>query len=45
MKDLTLKDQCTWEEESKGLLQTVFKDGKLTRQTTLTEIRNKLNKE
>lgn len=31
-----------WEEEKQGLLTTVFKDGKLTRITTLEEIRNKL---
>jgi nicotinamide phosphoribosyltransferase len=37
-------DQCTWEEENTGLLTTVFKDGKLTRETTLDEIRNKLAK-
>lgn len=36
-------DQCTWEEEKQGLLTTVFKDGKLTKITTLEEIRNKLN--
>jgi nicotinamide phosphoribosyltransferase len=40
-----VKDQCTWEEEGKGLLQTVFKDGQLVKQTTLTEIRERLNKQ
>lgn len=38
----TFKDQCTWEEESVGLLKTVFKDGKLVRTTTLQEIRERL---
>lgn len=37
------RDQCTWKEESKGLLTTVFKDGKLIKTTTLDEIRNRLN--
>ena len=36
-------DQCTLEEESKGLLETVFKNGKLVKTTNLKEIRNKLN--
>lgn len=36
-------DQCTLEEESQGLLETVFKDGKLVKTTNLKEIRNKLN--
>lgn len=36
------KDQCTWEEESEGLLTTVFKDGKLIRQTTLDQIRDRI---
>ena len=35
-------DQCTWEQEGRGLLQTVFKDGKLIKETTLEEIREKL---
>lgn len=37
-----LHDQCTWEEEKQGLLTTVFKDGKLVKETTLDEIRNRL---
>lgn len=39
---LYVKDQQSWEEESQGLLQTVFKDGKLVKTITLDEIRNKL---
>lgn len=38
-------DQCTWEQESKGLLTTVFKDGKLIKKVSLEEIRNKLQNE
>lgn len=41
--ELVLKDQCSWEEEKTGLLQTVFLDGKLTRYTTLNEVRTRLN--
>lgn len=40
---IEVKDQCTWEQEGQGFLQTVFKDGKLTRETTLTQIRQKLS--
>jgi nicotinamide phosphoribosyltransferase len=39
---LTLKDQCTWEEEGKGELKTVFKDGKITVDWTLAEIRERV---
>jgi nicotinic acid phosphoribosyltransferase len=42
-KELSVKDQCTWKEEQLGLLTTVFKDGKLVKETTLDEIRNRLN--
>src|SRR3990167_1196888 len=43
--NLIVRDQCTWEEESQGLLQTVFKDGKLIKETTLEEIRNRLKQQ
>lgn len=39
---LALKDQCTWEEEGQGELKTVFKDGKLTKEWTLAELRERL---
>lgn len=39
---LELHDQRTWEQEQSGLLQTVFKDGKLVRETTLMDIRERL---
>lgn len=39
---LALKDQCTWEEEAKGELKTVFKDGKLTVDWKLQEIRDRV---
>ncbi len=40
---LEVIDQQTWEGEEGSLLQTVFKDGKLVKETTLEEIRSKLN--
>lgn len=40
---IKLYDQCSWNEESKGMLTTVFKNGKLIRKTTFAEIKNKLN--
>ena len=39
---LILKDQCTWEEEGKGELKTVFKDGKIVVDWTLAEIRERV---
>lgn len=42
--DFVLQDQCTWEEESQGLLQVIFEDGNFFNQTTLTAIRKRLNK-
>ena len=41
---LALKDQCTWEEEGKGELKTVFKDGQLMVDWTLAEIRERVKK-
>lgn len=42
---LAVKDQCTWEEEGKGELKTVFKDGKLIVDWTLQEIRAKVKEQ
>lgn len=39
---IKVKDQCTWEEESQGLLEPVFKNGKLLKDFSLTEIRERL---
>jgi nicotinamide phosphoribosyltransferase len=48
-EDLTYTDGVTWEEESKGILQTVFQDGVIVKRTSLAEIRavveNHLTKE
>lgn len=40
--DLSLKECCTLEEEAGGMLRTVFEDGKLLREETLSEIRARL---
>lgn len=36
--------ECAQEEESKGLLQIIYEDGKFSNQTTLEEVRNNLKK-
>lgn len=42
-KNLELVNNCSWEEEEKGLLKIIYKDGVFRNLTTLTKIRNKLN--
>lgn len=42
-EDYYLIDQVDWNQESSGELQTIFEDGKFFNETTLTEIRTKLN--
>lgn len=42
VKNGVLKDQCTWKEEEDSDLKTVFLNGKLVKEYTLTEIRNTL---
>jgi nicotinamide phosphoribosyltransferase len=37
-----LHDHCDWETEAKGELQTIYKNGTFSNQTTLTEIRENL---
>jgi len=39
---LILLDQCSWEDEAKGELQTIYRNGFFENQTTLTEIRERL---
>lgn len=39
----SLEDQVSWRRENDGSLQTIFENGELKNQTTLQEIRNKLN--
>ena len=38
-----VKSECTWEEENTGLLQTIYEDGSFYNETTLTEIRAKID--
>lgn len=38
----TLTDQVSWEEEGKGALQIIYKEGEFFNQPTLTEIREKV---
>jgi nicotinamide phosphoribosyltransferase len=42
---LSLKDQCSWEEEKEGLLQTVFENGKVVNEQSLRQIRERIEKE
>jgi nicotinamide phosphoribosyltransferase len=42
--ELRLFDKVTWETESKGQLNTIYKDGLVFNTTTLTEIRKRLKK-
>jgi nicotinamide phosphoribosyltransferase len=42
--NLEVKQECTPEEESKGLLQVIYENGKFYNQTSLTEIKNRLKK-
>jgi len=37
-----LSDKVTWDGEANGVLKTIYKEGSMFNQTTLTEIRNKL---
>ena len=41
---LTLYDQVNWETANNCELKTIFKDGVFTKETTITEIRERLNK-
>ena len=36
---MLLEDQCTWEHEITGKLQTIYKNGEFYNETTLTEIK------
>lgn len=39
---ISYKDECTIQEEQQGLLQTVFKDGELLKEQSLSEIRQRI---
>lgn len=40
--EFKVHQECTSEEESQGLLQVIYEDGKFFNQTSLTEVRNRL---
>lgn len=40
--NVLLEDQCTWEDEATGKLQTIYKDGKFYNEITLEKIRENL---
>ena len=42
-EDHEVLTQCTWEQEDQGILQTIYEEGRFDNQTSLTEVRNKLN--
>lgn len=41
--ELEVIQECNWDLENKGMLQTIYENGKFFNQTTLTEIRNRVN--
>lgn len=41
--EYVVNQECTWEQEEDSELKTIYENGKFYNQTTLTEIRNKLN--
>jgi nicotinamide phosphoribosyltransferase len=43
-EDYEVLTQCTWEQESQGILQTIYEEGRFDNETSLTEIRSRLNK-
>ena len=42
-ENLEVHTQCTTEVEATGLLHTIYEDGKFYNQTTLTEIRSRID--
>lgn len=42
IKIYKLKDQCSWDEENTGELKTIYENGEFYNQTTLTEIRTRI---
>lgn len=41
--DLSVKTQCTAEEEKEGMLQVIYENGKFYNETTLEQVREKIN--
>ena len=42
--EYSVQTECTKEEENTGILQVIYEDGKFYNQTTLTDIRSKIDK-
>jgi nicotinamide phosphoribosyltransferase len=42
-EDHEVLTQCTWEQEGQGILQTIYEEGRFCNETTLGEIRERLN--
>lgn len=36
-------DECTWEDENKGILETVFENGRIVKEYSFEEVRNNTN--
>ena len=43
-EDHEVLTQCTWEQEGQGILQTIYEEGRFDNETSLGEIRERLNK-
>jgi nicotinamide phosphoribosyltransferase len=43
-EDHEVLTQCTWEQEGQGILQTIYEEGRFDNETSLGEIRSRLNK-
>lgn len=41
--EYVLKQECTWKEEEGGVLQTIFEDGKVSNNESLSVIRKRIN--
>jgi len=42
-EDFNVHTQCSWEEERKGILQIIYEDGEFYNQTTLEEVRKRMD--
>ena len=42
-EDHEVLTQCTWEQEGQGILQTIYEEGRFCNETSLGEIRERLN--
>lgn len=42
-EDHVVHTQCSWEEEEAGILHTIYEEGRFPNETTLTEVRGKID--